>query len=110
MPGGGGGVHVRALGVATVIRAVLGLLLDGVLWVGALLLLPEYWLSCAHRRRTGCPPRAAYEYSSAVAGMCRVTHLVLRRAMRGLAWAAWAVPMPLVAVVAGGLYVADLTR
>jgi hypothetical protein len=94
----------------TLLRMALGLLLDCVLWIGAILLLPEYWLSSARRRGTGCPPYVAYEYASAVTGICRVVHLLLRRGLRGLAVAAHAAPLPLVAVVAGGLYVAGLMR
>jgi hypothetical protein len=90
----------------TLLRMALGLLLDCVLWIGAILLLPEYWLSSARRRGTGCPPYVAYEYASAVT----VVHLLPRRGLRGLAVAAHAAPLPLVAVVAGGLYVAGLMR
>ena len=94
----------------TLLRITLGLLLDAVLCLGAILLLPEFWLSSAQRRRRGRPSTGAYEYASAVAGVCRAVHLLLRRGLRGLAVAAHAAPLPLVAIITGGLYVATLLR
>lgn len=107
--GAAGCVAVRWV-LPILLRIALGLLLDAVLCLGAILLLPEYWLSSARRRRRGRPPTGAYEYASAVAGACRAVHLLLRRGLRGLAVAAHAAPLPLVAIITGGLYVAALLR
>lgn len=77
-----------------------------VAFAAACLLLPEYWLSTAARRRSGCPPRIAYEYGDAIAGFCRILHIALRRAAHGLTIAAQEVPLPYVAVLTGGIYLA----
>jgi hypothetical protein len=102
-------VGVRWL-LPTLFRTGLGLLQDTLLGFGALLLLPEYWVSSAYRTRAGRPPHLAYEYGSAVAGVCRVLHSALCRVMRSLAIAAGAVPLPIIGAIAGGIYLASLTR
>lgn len=79
---------------------------DCVVFAAACLLLPEYWLSTAARRRSGCPPHIAYEYGDAIAGLCRILHIALHRAVHGLTIAAQEVPPPFVAVLTGGIYLA----
>jgi hypothetical protein len=104
--------------VSITVRWVLPILLplirgmaeECVAFAGACLLLPEYWLSTVARRRSGYPPRIAYEYGDAVAGLCRILHIALQRSVQGLTVAAQEVPLPLVAVLTGGIYLALLLR
>ncbi|WP_328612529.1 hypothetical protein OHS18_24450 [Amycolatopsis sp. NBC_00355] len=76
---------------------------DVVTLVAALLVLPEYWVSCARRRAGGAPPHFAYLYGDGVTRLAwlgdRGVVLVLRSLARaastvhplvvGLAAAAW---------------------
>jgi len=77
-----------------------------VAFAAACLLLPEYWLSTAARRRLGAPPQIAYEYGDAIAGLYRLLHTALHRAVHGLTSAAEEVPAPFVAILTGGVYLA----
>lgn len=99
------GVVVRWI-MPTLLQLALRILGGCVAITGACLLLPEYWLSTVTRHRSGAPPRIAYEYDDAVSGICRVAHLALHRMVQGLTVATHKVPASLIAVLAGGLYLA----
>lgn len=54
------------------------------------------------------PP--AYEYGDAIAGLCRILHIALHRAVHGLTIAAQEVPAPFVAILTGGIYLVAQLR
>lgn len=104
-----GSIVVRWV-LPTLLPLALGIAKGCIAFAGACLLLPEYWLSTVARRRSGYPPRIAYEYGDAVAGLCRILHIALHRSVQGLTIAAQEVPVPLVAVLTGGIYLILLLR
>ncbi|MGH3773280.1 MAG: hypothetical protein ACRDRW_18105 [Pseudonocardiaceae bacterium] len=90
----------------TLLQLALRIVENCMTFTAACLLLPEYWLSTAIRRRSDSPPRIAYEYGDAIAGLCRILHTALHSAAHGLTIAAREVPAPFVAVLTGGIYLA----
>jgi hypothetical protein len=88
------------------LKSTLAIIDHCVAFLASCLLLPEYWLSTAARRRSGYPPRLAYEYGDAITGLCRMLHIVLHRAAHGVTVAAQKVPVPCVAVLTAGIYLA----
>lgn len=99
------GIIVRWI-LPTLLQLALRIVGGCVAVAAACLILPEYWLSTVARRRSGAPPRIAYEYDDAVSGICRVVHLGLHRFVKGLTVATQKVPVSLMAVLTGGLYLA----
>lgn len=92
--------------LSTLLKLALAIVDHCVAFMACCLLLPEYWLSTAARRRSGYPPRIAYEYGDAITGLCRMLHIALHRAVHGVTVAAQKVPVPFVAVLTAGIYLA----
>lgn len=88
-----------------VLQAAAEPLTDGVAFLAAVLLLPEYWLSIAVRERRGSPPAISYQYGDAVAGTAQVLQRLLRELCLGLAEGARLTPLPLVAIAVVALRV-----
>jgi hypothetical protein len=88
-----------------VLQAAAEPLTDGVAFVAAVLLLPEYWLSTAVRERRGSPPAISYQYGDVVAGTAQVLQRLLRGLCSGLAEGARRTPLPLVAIAVVALQV-----
>ncbi|MGH3973164.1 MAG: hypothetical protein ACRDS9_07550 [Pseudonocardiaceae bacterium] len=88
-----------------VLQAAAEPLTDGVAFLAAVLLLPEYWLSTAMRERRGSPPAISYQYGDAVAGTARVLQCLFRELCSGLAEGARRTPLPLVAIAVVALRV-----
>jgi hypothetical protein len=99
------GIVVRWI-MPTVLELAVRILGGCVAITGACLVLPEYWLSTVARHRSGAPPRIAYEYDDAVSGICRLAHLALHHCVKALTVVTGKVPSLLIAVLAGGLYLA----
>jgi hypothetical protein len=97
-------IAVRWL-VPSAARLVLAVIEQCLALVCAALLLPEFWVSNALRKRGERPPHLAYAYANTVAGAFRFVRLSMIRGVRGLAKAARLAPLPLVAIAVGGMYV-----
>lgn len=76
--------------------------------VAAVLILPEYCVSTAIRRRQLDPPQFAYDYGAVVGWIAFVFHRLIGRVLLGAADALRAIPMTLIGVLSGGLMVARL--
>jgi hypothetical protein len=79
----------------------LGKLVDAVIGVvGAVLVLPEFWVSARRTR----PSPFAYDYGDAVAAAVRFVHVVVAFVLGRTADGARSVPYPLLALAGGVLY------
>lgn len=94
----------------TLLQLTLKIVENLMTFVAACLLLPEYCLSTRARRKSGCPPQIAYKYGDAIAGLCRILHIALHRAVHSLTIAAQEVPTPVVAALTAGIYFAVQLR
>lgn len=94
----------------TLLQLTLKIVENLMTFVAACLLLPEYWLSTEARRKSGCPSQIAYKYGDAIAGICRILHGALRRTVHTLTIAAQEIPMPVVAALTAGIYLAVQLR
>jgi hypothetical protein len=91
--------------VPEIARRLADSLADCVAFVAAALLLPEYWVSAAARRRDRSPPTAAYQYGDAVVGTAGLVQALLRAVCRAVAAAADEVPPVAVGIVAAAVWV-----
>lgn len=71
--------------------------------LAAVMVLPEYYVSTASRRRHRDPPQFAYDYGAAVGWVASLVHQVVGWLLHGSARALRAIPVAVVAVVAGVL-------
>lgn len=89
--------------VPLVLRMLATSLQGAVAMVAALVILPEYYVSSASRRRHVPPPQLAYDYGAAVGWLASLTHRIVGSLFRNLANAIGAIPMAVVAIVTGVL-------
>lgn len=71
--------------------------------VAMLMILPEYYVSSASRRRHLHPPQQAYDYGAAVGWLAFLIHRAVGWIFHNLANAIRAIPVAVVAMVTGGL-------
>lgn len=76
--------------------------------VAAVLILPEYYVSTAIRRRQLDPPQVAYDYGAVVGWIALLLHRIIGLLLLGAADVLRAIPMTLIGVLSGGLMVARL--
>ncbi|MBN6042027.1 hypothetical protein [Amycolatopsis sp. 195334CR] len=97
-------VALTCLVVRFVLPVVLAVLIEPlrgvVLVVAAVLVLPEYWVSAASRRRHGCPPGLAYLYGSVVGWMAAIACRAVGVVCEGMANVAKIVHPALIGLVA----------
>ncbi|MBB5850196.1 hypothetical protein HDA45_000283 [Amycolatopsis umgeniensis] len=76
--------------------------------LATVMVLPEFHLSTVSRRRDRDPPQFAYDYGAAVGWMALLIHRVVGWLLRGAARVLHAIPVAVVAVVAGVVTIAWL--
>ncbi|WP_326944419.1 hypothetical protein OG439_31915 [Amycolatopsis sp. NBC_01307] len=86
-----------------VLRLLAGSVQAAVAALAAVMVLPEYYVSTASRRRHRDPPQFAYDYGAAVGWVASLVHQVVGWLLHGSARALRAIPVAVVAVVAGVL-------
>jgi hypothetical protein len=73
--------------------------------VATLMILPEYYVSSASRRRRLHPPQLAYDYGAAVGWLAFLIYRIIGWLLHNVANAIRAIPVALVAIVTGVLTV-----
>jgi hypothetical protein len=88
-----------------VLRALAKGLQTAVAVIAAVMILPEYWITTASRSRHRCPSQLAYNYGAAIGRVTLLLHWIIGLLLYGSANTLRAIPVPLVAIAAGGLTV-----
>lgn len=86
-----------------VLQMLARLIQIAVAMVAAVMIYPEYRVSTASRRRHLDPPQLAYDYGAAVGWLASLIQRTIGWLLGHLAAAIRAIPLALVAILAGGL-------
>jgi hypothetical protein len=88
-----------------VLRMLARSIQTAVAMVATLMILPEYYVSSASRRRHLHPPQLAYDYGAAVGWLAFLIHRIVGWLLQNLANTIREIPLALVAIIACGLTV-----